>query len=99
MTTAQIVLPVFKNYGRPRKELIGGKRVRTPKFNIEPCTDMNGDRVFIVRFKGSIVTTIPAQETRQDARKKAARMWWVVRNPDRFPHIVCPWDVDESAVN
>lgn len=87
----QTILPVFRNYARPRKELIGDKRVRTPKFNIEPCTDMNGDRVFIVRFRGEIVTTIPAQFTRQAARDKAARMWWVVRNPSKLAHIKCPF--------
>lgn len=92
MTTANTVLPVFKNYARPRKELLAsGKRVRTPKFDVEPCTDMNGDRVFIVRFRGAIVTTIPAQLTRQAARDKAAHMWRVVRSPNRYPHIKCPF--------
>lgn len=73
---------------RPRKELTAsGKRMLTPKFDIEPCTDMNGDRVFIVRFKGNVETLIPAQLTRQAARDKAARHWYVMRHPDRYAHI------------
>lgn len=91
-----ITYNVFANYARPRKELVGGKRVRTAKFNIEACTDMNGERAFIVRFRGQVVSTIPSQTTRQAARDKAAAYWRLVRNPDKYPHIVCPWDVDES---
>lgn len=91
MTTTMQVNSIFKNYARPRKELIGNRYQRTPKFNIEATRDMNGERCFVVRFKGQIVTTIPSQLTRQAARDKAAHYWRVVRNPDRLKHIEVPF--------
>ncbi len=84
--------PIFKSYGRPRKEMTArGVRKLTPKFDVEACTDMNGERCYIVRFRGHVVSTIPAQLTRQAARDKAAHYWMVARNPDRYPHIYCPF--------
>lgn len=93
----RIATTVYKNFNdhtttRPRKEMTAsGKRVLTPKFDIEACTDMNGERAFVVRFRGHIVTAILAQLTRQAARDKAAHYWRLVRNPDRLKHIEVPF--------
>lgn len=67
------------------------RKVWTPRFNIEPCRDYSGATVFIVRFKGAIVTTVAASETQQQARDKAAHYWRVVRSPDKLTHIETPF--------
>lgn len=63
---------------RSKREFIGGKYRVVPKFNIEPCM-YEGDTWFIVRCNGRIVTTISAQDTRQQARNRAAAYAWAQR--------------------
>lgn len=63
-----------------KREYIGGRYRIVPKYDIEPC-NLFGDNYYIVRKCGRIVTLIPAQDTREQARKRAAAYEWMQRKP------------------
>jgi hypothetical protein len=82
MTTA-------KTTRRAKREYVGGRYRYVPKFDIEPC-NLYGDTAYIVRLNGRIVTTIPAQETRKQARQWAASYARTQRKP-ADTRIPCPF--------
>lgn len=84
------LIPAAPGRPRKRKELTSRGWKYAPRFDIEGTT-YEGDSYYIVRFRGAIVTTIPAQLTRQAARREAARYFWALRNAKRLAHIPTPF--------